>query len=368
MTSLTRSTLTGLEKDAPEKKNINMGQSPHWIQIFFLFYFHQLIIYNHFNIYITMPIYNQENTRHHHRALSGSVNAIKSYMNRNKPDMNDPINRTDKDVSGSAVQTAASSQSAEIPHRPVQKKPTMIDLVTNQFVTDPDYSGETSTGDAIPVLTFAPETSLPLANAMNAAPAYVSDVDDSDDDNYYVFSSRGLRYGAPVPMQRTHKSSRSNSERSRKRPSFESMVAAMANRSSSQPPNRMYSKRTPRSFSQPPNGDQPVMHTPYQPSALGYTGTSYQQQSSIDVAPAQQPPNLQQLPSPLSRLLAPLIQHLRSVTPRQDLRAAILATEVLAAIMVVNWINNNSGTVLLLVAIMAGLAIVGRKNTTPARR
>lgn len=110
------------------------------------------------------------------------------------------------------------------------------------------------------------------------------------------------------------------------------------------------------------------MHTPYQPSALGYTGTSYQQQSSIDVAPAQQPPNLQQLPSPLSRLLAPLIQHLRSVTPRQDLRAAILATEVLAAIMVVNWINNNSGTVLLLVAIMAGLAIVGRKNTTPARR
>jgi hypothetical protein len=294
------------------------------------------------------------------------MNAIKSYINRNKPDMNDPINRTDKELTGYVAQ--AFPQSVEIPHQPVQKKPTMIDLVTNQFVTEPDYSGETLTNDAIPVPTFLREASLPLANVMSAAPAYVSDADDSDEDNYYVFSSRGLRYGAPVPMKRTHKSSRSNSEHSRKRPSFESMVATMAHRSSSQPPNRMYNNHTPREMSQPSNGGQYPMHSHYQPSSLGYAGPSHQQQNNVDVAPAQLPPNLQQLPSPLLRLVAPLIQHLHLVTPRQDLRAAILATEVLAAIMIFNWISNNSGTVLLLLAIMAGLALVGRNNSAPARR
>ncbi|KAF5093920.1 hypothetical protein D0Z00_003791 [Geotrichum galactomycetum] len=288
-------------------------------------------------------------------------------MNRNKPDMNDPINRTDKDLTGSVVQ--ASSQSVEIFNKPLQKKPTMIDLVTNQFVTDPDYSGETSTNDAIPVLTFPREPRLPLANTMSAAPAYVSDGDDSDEDNYYVFSSRGLRYGSPVPLHRTHKSSRSNSEHLRNRPSFDTMVAAMAHRSSSQPPNRMYSNRTPRTMSQPPNGDQYPMHSHYQPSSLGYGASPlHQQQNNVGIAPAQLPPNLPELSSPLSRLLAPLIQHLRSVTPRQDLRAAILAIEVLAAIMIFNWISNNSGTILLLLAIVAGLAFLGRNNKLPARR
>lgn len=341
-----------------------------------------------------MPIYHQpDHTRHRSHSRS-AINAIKNYMNRNKPDLNDPINRINKSFVDpniqATTQVTAQADHPDTPRQPVNER-LMIDLVTNQFVTKPYYSNSDS--EAISVSPVA---------GISAAVEYVSDVDDSEDENYYVFSSRGLRYGSPVHMHNTHKSSRSNSEHSRQRPSFDTMAAAMTNRSSSQPPVRaprsrlshtifqtssnvsrtnslksmsQASSRSSRSTSQTPVDNHYVVASHYQPHQIDNTDYQQHRPQNVVVKPVQQLQFSQatqvpkiSLPDPLLNLIAPLTRHIRALTPRQDLRAIIFASELLAAIMVVNWINNNSGMVLLVSAIVLGFVLAGRSTINSPQR
>lgn len=335
-----------------------------------------------------MPIYHQpDHTRHRSHSRS-AINAIKNYMNRNKPDLNDPINRIDKSFVGPNVQTAAQATAqadpADIPRQPVNER-IMIDLVTNQFVTKPYYSNSDS--EAISVSPIG---------GMSTAVEYVSDIDDSEDENYYVFSSRGLRYGSPVHMHNTHKSSRSNSEHSRQRPSFETMAAAMTNRSSSQPPVRAPRSRLSHTVlqtssgvsrtnslksmsqvssrsSQTPVDNHYVVASHYQSHQIDNTGCQQHQPQDVKYVQQLQFSQTTQvpkfsLPEPFLKLIAPLTRHIRAFTPRQDLRAIIFAFELLTAVMVVNWINNNSGMVLLVSAIVLGFVFAGRNTINSPQR